>query len=200
VLWKYNGENVPYTYARIDLFPSYTSILDVENAMFNESGLNYQQILYESAVYRNWNIGYLKNAFQLVNKQLLDEKEKWMFEEISTESLKNLKLETLYIPESALIKFGKFTGDESQKHSVESLLKNYKYKYQIIADDKLSDMISEEETEIYYLSYVKSCTDKFFSVINSKTGEIIYTTFDNLSYNLEAKDFTSLSKEILLTK
>ena len=197
VLWMSNDDNTPYTFARIDLFPSYSSITGVQDILFHGVDGDYQNYLYEKAIYRNWNLGFLKNALQLVNNHLIEGNEKWMNEQILTNDVKELKSKTLYISESSLIKFGKFSGDESEKHEVTKLLKNYEFKYKVVSDETLSNLITEDDEVIYYVSYVKSCTDKFFAIVNSQTGEIIYSNYDNNSYNIDSGDFSRLSKSIV---
>jgi hypothetical protein len=90
-----------------------------------------------------------------------------------------------------------FTGDESKQHKEEDLFEDYKLKYQLVSTKKLNDNIVNDPSGFYYLLYVKSSTDKFVSVINSRTGEIIYSDYTPVKYNLKPGDLKDLYKKIM---
>ena len=43
---------------------------------------------------------------------------------------------------------------------------------------------------------IKSSTDKYVSVINSLTGEIVYSTYTPVSYNIKSGDLESIQRKI----
>ena len=110
--------------------------------------------------------------------------------------LKNLTKETLYIPDFTLVKLNKFNGDERKRHDLEDIMGDYEQKYKLIKTTELNQSILNNQ-KMYYLVYVKSSTDKYISVINSQTGEIIYTRYTPLSYNIKSGDLKELNKAIL---
>ena len=115
----------------------------------------------------------------------------------NAKEMKNLKKEVLYVPEYVLTKFNKFTGDETVKHDEKDIFVDYKLKYQLISADELNQKILEEATSFYYLIYIKSSTDKYISVINSLTGELIYSAYTPASYNIKSEDLKELQKKTL---
>jgi hypothetical protein len=112
------------------------------------------------------------------------------------QELNKLKTSTLYVPDYVLVKFNMFTGDESKQHKEEDLFEDYKLKYQVLSTKKLNDNILSDPAGFYYLLYVKSSTDKFVSVVNSKTGEIIYSEYTGVKYNLKPGDLKDLYQKI----
>ncbi|MEX0967189.1 MAG: hypothetical protein WD077_08115 [Bacteroidia bacterium] len=145
---------------------------------------------------RNWGPGFLKNQLQMLTKYLEIGEERKLYEETSNaEALKELKGQTLYIPEYSLLKWGSFSGTE-RKRSESELMGKYEYNYKVLSNEDLNEMILNSDQSFYYLVYVKGSTDKFVTVINSGNGEIIYHVYTPASYAVDAKDIKSLLKEI----
>jgi hypothetical protein len=109
--------------------------------------------------------------------------------------LKNLKNETLYVPSYTMIKYNKFNGNESKSHDEEDIFEDYKNKYKIVSTEELNNKILSETQPFYYLVYIRSCTQKFINVVNSSTGEIIYSEYNAISYNMKTKDLRKLYKK-----
>ncbi len=176
--------------ARGELYPAFSTLNSVAS---KTDDLAY---FYNDAEFYNWNPVILLNYVQVFNKYLTEGKPLWLFASNSDESaLNKLKNETLYIPENTLIKFNKFTGNESKRHKEEELFKKYPFSYKVVSDDVLFDMVKNGES-FYYLNYIKSSTDKYVSVLNGKTGEILYTDYSPMSYNIKSKDLKRLTKDI----
>jgi hypothetical protein len=87
-------------------------------------------------------------------------------------------------------------GDESKRHVEKELFSDYELKYKIIPTKELNDRVLEDKEEFYYLMYVKSSSFKYVSVVNSRTGECIYSKFNTGAYNLKSGDIKDLSKKI----
>jgi hypothetical protein len=146
---------------------------------------------------RNWGLGMLKNHLQNMIFYLKKGTEKKLYSEIINSSeIKKLSNETLYIPDYVFSKFNMFTGDESKKHDVKEILNDYKFKYEVISSQDLNKKIIDDNSVFYYLQYIKSSTDKFISIINSQTGEVIYSVYTPTSYNIKSGDLKDLSKVI----
>ena len=174
---------------RLELFTDFPTLLSPENLYKTDyDGDNH---------IRNWGKGFLQNYIQNMVQLLNNKVERKLFNQIlKKEELKKLSTSTLYIPDYALTKFNSFTGDESKKHDEKEIMEDYKLPYKIITTNELNDKILNDKTGFYYLQYVKSSTDKFISVINSATGEEIYTNYHPVSYNIKSGDLKTLAKEI----
>ncbi|POY40165.1 hypothetical protein C3L50_05830 [Flavobacterium alvei] len=175
--------------ARLELYTDFETIVRPSNLYQND---------YDADNHiRNWGPGILKNHIQNLNTYLNTGKKKSLFSDILNEKeIKKLASETLYIPDYILVKFNKFTGDESAKLKEEELLEDYKFKYKMLSTKELNDKILSDTKGFYYLQYIKSSTNKYISVINSLTGEIIYSIYVPVSYNLKSDDLKDLSKII----
>src|SRR5690606_28263853 len=111
------------------------------------------------------------------------------------DKMQKLKTETLYVPDYIFIKRNKFKGTESERFEEKELMEGYKFPYKIVSIEELNSKILNGE-EFLYLSYIRSNTDKFISVINSKTGEVIYTVYRPMSYNFSDKDMKIIQDDI----
>lgn len=146
---------------------------------------------------RNWGAGILKNYVQTLMQYLNKGVSHDLYKEIlNAKELRNLKNETLYIPDYVLIKFNKFNGDESKKHKEVDIMEDYTLKYKMISTKELNQKILNEKNNFYYLIYIKSSTDKYVSVMNAISGEIIYSDYKAISYNIGSKDLKKLQEKI----
>jgi len=183
------GETYRKSISRIELHPTFVDYTHITRSS-SDKALDY---LYNKGNLKNWTIGFLKNYLKNVNDLLLNESEKWLYSNVNKKKeIKKLKKATLYIPDYTMIKFNKFSGDESKKHKVAKVFKSYPYKYEIINTEELSKKIIEDKEPFYYMVYIKSSTDKYVTIYNSVTGEIIYSRYKPLSYNFKSSDVKSL--------
>jgi hypothetical protein len=192
-LWMYDPKSKSkkdrdkLSFARVELSPSFKTLSDFESV----------EGLYKRGVFRNWEIGTIANYLKVVNSYLAKGETRWLFmNEVDAKEIKKLKSEVLYIPETILIDFNKFTGDESKKQDKVKLMADYKFKYEIISVDKLNEMILTSEKPFYYLTYVKSSTDKYVTVQNSQTGKIIYNEYEAMSYIFKHWNMYRISKAV----
>jgi hypothetical protein len=176
--------------ARIELYTDFETLKDPQTIyQMDYDGLGH---------IRNWGPGMLKNYLQALTSFLNKSEKHFIASKIYNEQeLEKLKTSTLYVPDYVLVKFNMFTGDESKQHKEEDLFEDYKLKYQLVSTKKLNDNIVNDPSGFYYLLYVKSSTDKFVSVINSRTGEIIYSDYTPVKYNLKPGDLKDLYKKIM---
>jgi hypothetical protein len=146
----------------------------------------------------------VKNMVQYVSQSLSAQKYRDLFDESSNESeLKNLRNDTLYIPDYYLGADGMLSGiDVSEKiikaneKALIEVFAAYPYKKRIIERNHLEQLIDQSGRTIYYLNYVQSSADKLISVVNSKTGEIVYSNNSKKSYRIKASDMEKLGKAI----
>ena len=78
---------------------------------------------------------------------------------------------------------------------MDKLFKYYDYKYQIISSEELNKKIMNNEP-IYYLMYVRLNSDRFLSVVNAQTGEVVYRAYHSLGYVLRSSIIKKLNKAI----
>jgi hypothetical protein len=176
--------------ARIELYTDYETLQEPELLFSSDyDGLGH---------IRNWGPGMLKNYIQSLMTLLEKGEKKSIAAKVYNEKeLEKLKTSTLYVPDYVLIKFNMFTGDESRQHKEEELFEDYQLKYKVLSTKKLNENILNDQAGFYYLAYVKSSTDKFVSVINSLTGEMIYSEYTPVKYNLKSGDLKDLYKVIM---
>jgi len=149
-----------------------------------------------SSEFLNFDLGYLKDYLKIVNNKLKVNGYVNCFDDFQDKkNLKNLKLKTLYIPESTGLKYNPALRTEGKKRDNDELLKDYKYKYEVVTDEQLNEKILKGE-EIFYLQYSQINSYKLISVIDNKNSEISYNLKTSMSYNINAKDFKELSKKI----
>lgn len=174
---------------RIELFTDFASLINPDNLYKSDYDSN--------GHIRNWGAGILSNYIQNLTVLLNKGQEQKLFSEIvNKDELKKLSNETLFVPDYVLTKFNKFTGDESKKHEEKEIFDDYKLKYKLLSTSELNTKIINEKTPFYYLIYIKSSTDKFISIVNSITGEFIYSAYTPLSYNIKSGDLKDIQKAI----
>lgn len=175
--------------ARIELFTDFETLSDPDKI--------FQSDYHGDGHIRNWGPGFLKNYIQLLTKYADKNQNRSLFAGMTNmDQLKTLKDEVLYVPDYVLTKFNKLSGDESKKHEEKKLFEDYSLKYSLISTAELNKKILSEQKPFYYLVYVKSSTDKFVSVVNSLTGEVIYSKYSPLSYNINSGDLKNIQKKI----
>ncbi len=187
------GKPEKKSFCRIDLHP--------EGKFFGEmpSGANSDALdyVYNDGVFRNWHPGFIRNQLQVVNQYLSDNSERWLYDNESKNSeVKQLAKNKLYVVDYALMDFNKFNGDESKRLDEAKIFKGYPYDYELINAKALSDKIIASNDPFYYLMYVKSSTDKYITVYNSKTGKIVYTKYSPASYKVKDDDLKDLAKAV----
>lgn len=181
------------SYARIELYPIIEDFFEVSK-LNEEKAYRY---LYEKGTFRNWNAGFLKIYLKVVNDLLKAETERWLYvDEEKNPQLRRLRSQTLFVPKYALINFNKFNGDESRFSDPEEVFSSYPYKYKVETADKISEMILKSEEAFYFMIFVKSSTDKYIYIFNSKTGEIIYSKYVGMSYKMKDSDIKDIAKSI----
>lgn len=145
----------------------------------------------------NYKLGFIKNYLQFINATL---KREWYCFAYETENdkkkIKALKTTTLYIPDYIKTKYDAFRGTDSERGNPDDLFKKYKYKYEYIDTDILNEKILDAKEDFYYLMYTKVNSQKFISVVNGKTGDIIYREYNILTYNISVKDLSEINSAI----
>lgn len=193
MLWKYDDDGDREYFARIELYPTFATYKKAEETEESDEMVDY---LYQESVFRNWFPGYLKNSVKFVNDKLQQGEEHWYHQSGRFGDMKPLVKDTLYVPDYVLVKFNKFNGDESERHSQDELFEKYDYTIAVIPAEKLSDMILHRKTDFYYLSYIKSSTTKYVNVFNGRTGEMLYAKEITNVYNIKPGDLKKVSRAV----
>ena len=186
-------------FARFYLLPTNDFLIDV----IKKKGMDYlSNRTFNEEVFYNYKLGFLKNYFQFINDKISNNENYWFYQEDSfTEKIADLKSKTLYVP-AYLMKH--LVRDEENNEKVDEKLedyfKDYSYKYELIEDDEINNKILNNE-EFYYLRYARVNAERFIQIVNSKTGEIIYTNYKSgMSIRLKPKHIEEISKIISKSK
>jgi hypothetical protein len=106
--------------------------------------------------------------------------------------LTKLKTQKLYIIENVKQKNLGFNRDD---RDLNELTADYQFPKQFISTEELNAKILAGE-EFYYLFYNQDNSKKIISVVNSKSGELIYNTLERMSFVIKDKDFKELNKVV----
>jgi hypothetical protein len=198
-LWKMiDGKKT--TFCRINLYPTIEAFFVGKETYYdsNTKEDKFLKYMYEESKIYNWNLVYLENALQFVNDKLSKSETYPLINNIQDKDLSPLKNDTLYIPDYVLIKFEPLQINgrrvEAEFFKEEELLKNYPYPYRFVTTNELSKIISNSTLPIYYLSLVKQFPSHYLSIINSKTGEFIYSNFSQIG--ILSNDFDRIARLI----
>ncbi len=149
---------------------------------------------YSADVFFNYTPGLLKNYFQKINELLKNNEKHYISEkEEYIPELKELSAKALYIVPS----YEKTNYDpipDEKKEGLKLELDNMLFTYKFITNAELNDKILNEES-FYYLRYARSTARKYYEVVNSKTGEIVYRSF-SYGPGLNIKDFKTINKAL----
>ncbi len=146
---------------------------------------------------KNWGTGIITNYIQMLTAYLNKAQEHASNTEIiNKQEVQKLNTQTLFIPDYVLTKFNKSTGDETKMFDEKEIFEDYKLGYKLISIADLNTKIVSDTTPFYYIIYIKSGNDKYINVVNSITGEIIYSAFTSQSYNFKSGDLKDLQKVV----
>ena len=202
-LWTTNGK---YTYdpkkrrhfnqadkisiATIELFADFY-------AQNNPSAL-YKMDYDAAGHFKNWGTGILANYLQQLTVLLNKGTDCLAKTEIANkEELSKMSTATLFIPDYVLTKFNKNSDDESKKYTDKEIFDGFSQSYKVLPLAELNDKIANNPTPFYYLLLIKTPTEKFVTVTNSQTGEIIYMGFTGSAANFKSSDLKELQKAAL---
>lgn len=155
--------------------------------------------------YLNGMEGNIRNMIQYINSELLKRSEKDLFSSVKNESeLSKLKDAVLFLPnywygEKGTILENLKDGDKYVKaHAdfIKNLKNKYPYKMQVISRSDLNTKILSAGEDFYYINYIQSSADKIVSIVNGKTGEVIYSEVTKNSYRIKEKDIEKIAKAI----
>ncbi len=153
---------------------------------------------HNKATFHNGDLGHMQTYLKYLNTELLkpNPHRKYFDEEINKKEIKALRTKTLLIPSYCLDKVANYFAKQDDLDP-KVLLAEYKYKYRVVSPEELNKSILESTEPVYYLVYIRSNTDKYITVFNSKNGSLLYSEYEPVSYNLKPKDFKELREGII---
>ena|GEM_PF-728503 len=146
--------------------------------------------------FKNWGVGVLSNYLQQLCTLLEKGNECSAKTEIAnTAELQKMAGSTLYVPDYVLTKFGKNSDDESKKYPEKEIFEGYTLAYQVLSTAELNEKIANSSVPFYYLLFVKTPSEKFVTVTNAQTGEIVYLGYTAAAANFKNADMKALQKK-----
>ncbi|NQY28610.1 MAG: hypothetical protein HRT69_03975 [Flavobacteriaceae bacterium] len=174
-----------------------TNSSDRKSALEKALIKNKQKKNKEISGFYNFDLGYIKNYFQCLNENLnnninIQSEDTYVDEN----EIKNLKESTLFTPDWMMKRYDPFSSTIKKIDKPEKYFSKYNYDYKVITNKDLNEKILEGKDDFYYLMHTQVNGDKIVSVINGKTGNIIYRKTTRMSYNIKSKDISFLNKQI----
>ncbi len=146
--------------------------------------------------FKNWGAGVLSNYLQQLCTLLEKGNECNAKTEIAnTAELQKMAGSTLFVPDYVLTKFGKNSDDESKKYPEKEIFDGYTLAYKVLSTAELNEKIVNSTTPFYYLLYIKTLSEKFVTVTNAQTGEIVYLGYTAAAANFKNADMKALQKK-----
>ncbi|WP_409417605.1 hypothetical protein [Flavobacterium sp. PS2] len=196
-LYDLFNETLSYI-ARAPLSVNNKFLVDAMKASSEESRSDLYTRMYKEKSFTNTNLGMLKNYFQQINQIISKGEHCGLYDDFVNPEIKNLKDNTLYIPEAYLMEYNPWRISEKLRDEKEmkKLVEDYKFKFEFIKDADLEKKILNNE-EVYYLRYVSMNANKYLQVVNAKTGDPAYYFYGAATYNLKDNDFEKISKAVI---
>ena len=145
--------------------------------------------------FKNWGAGVLSNYLQQLCTLLEKGNECNAKTEIAnTAELQKMAGSTLFVPDYVLTKFAKNSDDESKKYTEKEIFEGITLSYKLLSLDQLNEKIVNSSAPFYYLLFVKTPTEKFVTVTQSQTGEIIYLGYTASASNFKNADAKAIQK------
>jgi len=139
---------------------------------------------------QEWSWGFLKNDLQVINSCLVANKSRWRFEsEVDKANIGKLNSQTLFVSSDV-----KNYYDTREKE--DPFEKYAGKKIEMIEPKALSDKILNSETPFYYMKVYKPGSDKMVTIINSATGEFLYSEYSGQAYFFKDKDVKELNGKL----
>lgn len=146
----------------------------------------------EEPGFYNFDLGYVKNYFQVLNQRLSNSQNLKIEDGIENpEKLVELKSKTLYVPKWSLLKYNAMAATFGKTRTAEELFGKYNHNYEVISNDEINSKVMNGD-DFYYLMHTQFNQKRIISVIHSLTGEIIYLNEDG-GYNINDSDMKKLS-------
>jgi hypothetical protein len=173
--------------------------LSVENKAFATGAFFENNDFDGGGMLLNWSPGMVHNYLQQITTLLTDKKKKKFQDGIENKAaLAALKNEILFVPDFDLMTSSMFSVKQEirDEESTNTVFEKYTYAYKVLSKEDLDKLILTSEKPIYYLLFIRHSSNKLVCVVNSKTGETIYSDATSLSMRLKSGDVKSLFKAV----
>lgn len=150
----------------------------------------FEYICKTDTVVNEWQWGYLKNYIQELNRHMLANEPRWRFEsDVDKVNISKLNNQILFVSSDI-----KNHYDSREK---ESPFEKYAgKKIEMISPADLSAKILDSETPFYYMKVYMGGSDKIITIINSATGEFLYSDYKGASNFFKDKDVKELNGKL----
>jgi hypothetical protein len=112
----------------------------------------------------------------------------------NAKELQKMAASTLFLPDYVMVKYNKNSDDESKKYTDKEIFDGFTQAYKVLPMAELNDKILNNTTPFYYLLFIKTPTEKFVTVTNAQSGEIIYLAYTGSATNFKSSDLKELQK------
>jgi hypothetical protein len=157
-------------------------------------------IVYRESKYANWGPGQIRGYVKAINDYLLAGDRRGVFDEITEKAdIKALSRDTLYLPEYLRNKYSGLTGREhtsDEGESEEDTKDTYPFPHRYVSNEELENLLVHPAKPVYHLIYVRSAPYKFVSVVEARSGKIVYSRQTGASYNFKMKDLKALARHV----
>jgi hypothetical protein len=175
-------------FCRIELYPN-------SKTLFTGSGVSKKNNvigkLYDQGEFYNWTPVMLGAHLGIVNTELKNGHRPWLYADVNDPTIDRLaRKDTLYILNSDFMSFNKFNGKEKKNSDLE--FSAYGAPYRVCSSAELFQIFENEKRGRLLFEYVKSSTDKYVSVIDTKENKYLYKKYTPISYNLKSKDLAKI--------
>ena len=147
--------------------------------------------LYDHGDFYNWTPVLLGAHLGIVETNLKNKYRPWLYADVSDPNIDRLaRKDTLFILNSDFMSFNKFNGKEKKNTDLE--FSAYGAPYRVCSGAELYQIFQNEKRGRLLFEYVKSSTDKYVSVIDTKDRKYVYKKYTPVSYNLKSKDLAKI--------
>ena len=148
----------------------------------------------DNARYFNWNAQLLKGYLQTTNDFLTRNENLGIWNTYTTEHLKELKTDTLYIPDYVKTREEFWRNRTYQDSSMTdaTIFSEYPYPIKFVSMDQLTQMLAANQRNIHYLVYTVDASVKYVDVFSSRDG-LLYAFTRLMSWTFKEKDLGHLA-------
>jgi hypothetical protein len=175
-------------FCRIELYPNSSTLFSGAYVSKKNDVIGK---LYDHGQFYNWTPVMLGANLGIVDANLKNKYRPWLYADMRDPNLNRLaRKDTLFILNTDFMSFNKFNGKEKKNSDLE--FSAYGAPYRVCSSAELFQIFQNEKRGRLLFEYVKSSTDKYVSVIDTKDKKYLYKKYTPVSYNLKSKDLEKI--------